>query len=75
MLVFGGELTIQHELNTMMLDKWARFSAPPKVGVLIKELRSGVAALLDQKIKDPSLDLCTSSAVHAVMKLLESDGF
>lgn len=75
MLVFGGKLAIQHEQGTMTLDGWAKFTAPPKVGVLIKELRSGVSSLLSQKINNPDLDLSTSAAVHAVMKLLQTDGF
>ncbi|GMH41213.1 hypothetical protein BSKO_09123 [Bryopsis sp. KO-2023] len=75
MLVFGGELSVRHAEGILSLDKWANFNAPPKVGVLIKELRAGMGALLNKKIDDPELDLSKSGVVRAVMKLLETDGF
>lgn len=75
LLAFGGELEVLHDAGLLLLDGWARFRAPARVGLLIRELRSAVASLLDAKVADPELDLVSAPAVAALHALLATDGF
>lgn len=75
LLAFGGELEVLHDQGLLLLDGWARFRAPARVGVLIKALRSSVAALLAAKVADPGLSLAGHRVVEALHMLLATDGF
>lgn len=57
------------------VDGWAEFRAPARVGVLVRELRQGIATLLQQKIENPSSDLAHAPIVDAMHQLLATDGF
>lgn len=57
------------------VDDWAEFRAPARVGVLVREMRGGVASLLARKIADPSADLSRDPLIAALHQLLSSDGF
>jgi len=59
----------------MQVDDWATFSVPPHVGVYIKELRSALDDVLEQKVTDPTYELSTSKYMATIMRLLEMDGF
>eukprot|EP00879_Flechtneria_rotunda_P019881 GHRR01020897.1.p1 GENE.GHRR01020897.1~~GHRR01020897.1.p1 ORF type:complete len:959 (+),score=404.55 GHRR01020897.1:326-3202(+) len=75
LLAFGGELEVLHDQGLLLLDGWARFKAPARVGVLIKHLRTAVAALLAAKVADPSLELAGQRVVETLHALLATDGF
>jgi ATP-dependent RNA helicase DHX57 len=75
LLAFGGELEVLHDQGLLLLDGWAKFKAPARVGVLIKHLRHAVSGLLAAKINDPALPLSGQKAVEAMHALLASDGF
>jgi ATP-dependent RNA helicase DHX57 len=36
LLLFGGELTVDHENSLVKLDGWATFKAPARVAVLVR---------------------------------------
>lgn len=57
------------------VDGWAEFRAPARIGVLVRELRGGVAALLARKIADPAADVSADPLVTALHQLLATDGF
>lgn len=50
---------VQHSQGTITVgpDAWARFKAPAKIGVLVKQLRKALDMLLAAKITHPSLDI------------------
>lgn len=75
LLAFGGQLEVLHDQGLLLLDGWAKFKAPARVGVLIKHLRAAVAALLAAKVTDHSLDLAGQHVVEALHALLATDGF
>jgi ATP-dependent RNA helicase DHX57 len=75
LLAFGGELEVLHDQGLLLLDSWAKFKAPARVGVLIKHLRAAVASLLAAKLADPSLQLAGQRVVEALHALLATDGF
>ena len=74
-LLFGGRLDVRHEAGEVVVDGFARFAAPARIGVLVRELRSAVDGLLDSKLENPSFDLAGSPATQAMHRLLETDGF
>lgn len=57
------------------VDNWAEFRAPARIGVLVRELRAGVASLLGRKISDPGADLAHTPIIDALHQLLATDGF
>jgi ATP-dependent RNA helicase DHX57 len=75
LLLFGGDIGVNVQKGTLSLDGWAEFEAPPKVAVLVRELRAGVDRLLAAKVENPALDLTQSAAVKALLALISSDGF
>ncbi|PRW33164.1 P-loop containing nucleoside triphosphate hydrolase isoform A [Chlorella sorokiniana] len=74
-LLFGGSIEVQHEQGMLRVDGWARFKAPARIAVLVRELRNEVSRLLAAKVADPSLDLSRSRVVEAMHHLLATDGF
>mmetsp|Transcript_40726 Transcript_40726/g.129928 ORF Transcript_40726/g.129928 Transcript_40726/m.129928 type:complete len:263 (+) Transcript_40726:603-1391(+) len=73
-LIFGGEIEVQHEKGLLVVGEWARMEAPARIGVLVRELRGQVDKLLMQKVEDPSMDLGAGRVVPALHELLTSDG-
>jgi hypothetical protein len=52
----------------------SRFAVPGRVVALVKVLRSCVDVLLERKIADPSLTLCSDPVITALLLLLATDG-
>jgi ATP-dependent RNA helicase DHX57 len=73
-LLFGGQLQVNHELGEITVDGWARLRAPPKVGVLVRELRKLLDDLLAAKLEDPCKHFSEHPVVKAMLELLRNDG-
>jgi hypothetical protein len=58
----------------LVLDGWVRFTAPARVGLLVRELRGELEALLREKEARPALDLAASPVIQAVLLLLRTNG-
>ena len=71
----AGDIEVRHEQGLVCVDGWARFKAPARIAVLVRELRAEVARLLARKIEQPALDVASSRVVEAMHHLLASDGF
>ena len=58
---------------------WAQFSAPARIGVLVREMRAAVDRLLERHIDAPVAEgednLSSSPVVRAVLELLATEGF
>ena len=74
-LLFGGNITVQHEKGMLIVDDWASFKSPARIGVLVRELRVELARLLERKIEDPALEISKSKLIDAMHHLLSTDGF
>jgi ATP-dependent RNA helicase DHX57 len=72
---WGRLLATVSFVDTLQVDGWAEFRAPARIGVLVRELRTGIAALLARKIADPAADVSTDPLVTALHQLLSTDGF
>lgn len=74
LLLFGGALAVDHSAAKVTVDGWASLAAPPKVGVLVRELRQLLDRLLAAKLEDPALELAAHPVVRAATELLRTDG-
>lgn len=76
LLLFGGRgnLRIMHDKGKLVLDDWVHFTAPARIGVLVRELRRELEAVLQAKIETPSLDISSSPVIEAILLLLRTNG-
>jgi len=72
---FGTNITVQHGRELIIVDEWIKFCAPARIAVLVKEIRNSILELLDEKIRNPQLDISTSELINVVTKLIMNDGF
>lgn len=75
LLFFGGPIEVQHEKQTITVDEWITFSAPPKTAVIFKELGKEMDRLLIDKIRKPSTDLSSTKLpfLDIVVQLLSQE--
>lgn len=71
-LLFGGEIAVQHKKGQMSVDSWVIFKAPARVAVLARELRRELDGLLMRKFEDADIDLSEEGrAVNdAILRLI-----
>ncbi|ETW01339.1 hypothetical protein H310_06897 [Aphanomyces invadans] len=74
LLLFGGQLTVQHEKGLLLVDNWIKFHAVARIGVLVKALRHQLDHLLAVKVTNPTLDLSSSHLIDAICDLLITEG-
>ena len=73
LLLFGGDLSIDHHRQTVTLDKTITFGAPSKFAVHVRELRAELDTLLLRKIDDPSLEIAGSKVLEAMCTLINTE--
>uniref|UniRef100_A0A4W5KEL6 Putative ATP-dependent RNA helicase DHX57 n=1 Tax=Hucho hucho TaxID=62062 RepID=A0A4W5KEL6_9TELE len=74
----GGQVNVELQKGEFVIsldDGWIRFAAAShQVAELVKELRWELDQLLEDKIRNPSMDLCTcprgSRIIHMIVKLI-----
>ena len=74
LMLFGGRLDVQHQRGTISVDKWVRFKAVARIGVLVKALRTELDSLLADKVESPDLDISCTRLMEAIESLLQGDG-
>eukprot|EP00050_Salpingoeca_kvevrii_P019100 m.82484 g.82484 ORF g.82484 m.82484 type:complete len:1527 (+) comp8262_c0_seq2:687-5267(+) len=74
LLLFGGDVAVDHERQLVTVDKWLSFEAPARVAVLVNELRDALEEVLQHKIVDPRADIA-GSVTEAMITLIKTDGF
>ncbi|XP_078435192.1 RNA helicase family protein isoform X2 [Wolffia australiana] len=74
-LLFGGALSIQHQIGVVIIDGWLKLKASAQTAVLFKELRSTLHAVLRELIKKPEVGKVSDNEVvrTIVHLLLEED--
>lgn len=75
LLLFGGEVAVQHETGTVTVDGWIAFNAKAKVAVLTRRLREKLRELLSAKVERPDLDVSQlgERVIEATYKLLADE--
>jgi hypothetical protein len=74
LLLFGGELSVCHESNTILVGGWIRFHAAAQVATLVKGIRAELEHLFALKLNDPSVSIANHPLVLLVIRLLQTDG-
>ena len=74
MLLFGGSIEADALNKRLLVDGWAKFEAPGRVAVQIRELQAEVRKLLLRKIRDPRCDIGGHPALAVMQRLVGSDG-
>ncbi|PNT42604.1 hypothetical protein POPTR_004G222900v4 [Populus trichocarpa] len=70
-LLFGGEINIQHQTGLLTIDGWLKLKASAQYAVLFKELRSTLHALLKELIRKPeNATLVDNEVVKSMIQLL-----
>uniref|UniRef100_A0A667Z439 RNA helicase n=1 Tax=Myripristis murdjan TaxID=586833 RepID=A0A667Z439_9TELE len=57
MLLFGGDIDVQHRERLITVDGWIHFQAPVRIGVIFKHLRKLMDSLLEKKLENPKTNL------------------
>lgn len=74
LLLFGGTVEVDHVNGKVSVDTWANVSAPPKVGVLVRDLRARLDRLLSVKLEQPEVEVSENAIVSVALELLRTDG-
>ncbi|XP_023264416.1 ATP-dependent RNA helicase DHX29 [Seriola lalandi dorsalis] len=73
MLLFGGDIDIQHRERLITLDSWIHFQAPVRIGVIFKHLRKLMDSLLEKKLENPRMNLEGERTIQMILDLIKSE--
>uniref|UniRef100_A0A3P9KB24 RNA helicase n=1 Tax=Oryzias latipes TaxID=8090 RepID=A0A3P9KB24_ORYLA len=73
MLLFGGDIDIQHREKLITLDGWINFQAPVRIGVIFKHLRKLMDSLLEKKLENPRMNLEGDPTIQLILDLIRSE--
>ncbi|XP_069133013.1 ATP-dependent RNA helicase dhx29-like isoform X2 [Argopecten irradians] len=73
LLLFGGDIHVQHTEQLVTVDERISFSTYAKTGVMFRELRNLLDKLLEKKLAQPSLDLLGDKLITLICELLWSE--
>ncbi|XP_041815716.1 ATP-dependent RNA helicase DHX29 [Chelmon rostratus] len=73
MLLFGGDIDIQHRERLITLDGWIHFQAPVRIGVIFKHLRKLMDSLLEKKLENPRMNLEGERTIQVILDLIKSE--
>lgn len=73
MLLFGGDIDVQHRERLISLDGWICFQAPVRIGVIFKHLRKLIDSLLERKLANPKMNLEDEKTIQIIIELIKSE--
>lgn len=73
-LLLFGDVEVLHDQQVIVIDKWIKFSAPARIAVIMKEIRTQLNTLLQEKISQPTLDISNHVLTDVVTELITTDG-
>ncbi|XP_028318466.1 ATP-dependent RNA helicase DHX29 isoform X3 [Gouania willdenowi] len=73
MLLFGGDIDIQHRERLITVDGWIHFQAPVRIGVIFKHLRKLMDSLLEKKLENPRMNLEGETTIQMILDLIRSE--
>ncbi|KAM8961708.1 ATP-dependent RNA helicase DHX29 isoform 2-T2 [Pelodytes ibericus] len=72
-LLFGGDIELQHRERRISVDDWIHFQAPVKIAVIFKELRVLIESVLKQKLKNPKMSLEDDNILNIIKELIKTE--
>ncbi|MBN3325252.1 DHX29 helicase, partial [Atractosteus spatula] len=73
MLLFGGDIDVQHRERLISLDGWIHFQAPVRIGVIFKQLRKLIDSVLEKKLENPKINLKDDKTIKIITDLIKSE--
>ncbi|XP_030623769.1 ATP-dependent RNA helicase DHX29 [Chanos chanos] len=73
MLLFGGDIDVQHRERLITLDGWIHFQAPVRIGVIFKHLRKLIDSLLERKLENPKMNLEDEKTIQIITELIKTE--
>lgn len=75
-LLFGGNIEVNHEKEEMSVDEWIVFKSQARVAVMARELRRELDALLLRKFSDSTMDLAAEgrAIIDAMILFITQEG-
>ncbi|XP_034047813.1 ATP-dependent RNA helicase DHX29 [Thalassophryne amazonica] len=73
MLLFGGDIDVQHRERLITVDGWIHFQAPVRIGVIFKHLRKLMDCLLEKKLENPRINLEGEKTIQMILELIRSE--
>ncbi|KAI5099549.1 ATP-dependent RNA helicase DHX29 [Silurus meridionalis] len=73
LLLFGGDIDVQHRERLVSVDGWIHFQAPVRIGVIFKHLRGLLDSLLERKLTNPKLSLEDEKTIQIILELIKSE--
>jgi ATP-dependent RNA helicase DHX29 len=73
-LLFGGQLDVDHAAGRVTVDGWIRIRASARTAALARQMRQGLDALLKRKVSVPEEDLRDGGGgalIEAIVKALD----
>ncbi|PKU84361.1 putative pre-mRNA-splicing factor ATP-dependent RNA helicase [Dendrobium catenatum] len=75
LLLFGGSISVQHQMGLVIIDNWLKLTAPAQTAVLFKQLRLTLHAVLKDLIRKPEmLTVSKNEVVKSIIHLLLEEG-
>ncbi|KAJ3062934.1 hypothetical protein HDU98_001250 [Podochytrium sp. JEL0797] len=71
-LMFGGEIMVDHEGRTISLNETIKYQAFPRIAVLVNALRKRLDLVLEDKIQRPDMDVLKTPVGKVLIDLLSS---
>ncbi|CAJ0939144.1 unnamed protein product [Ranitomeya imitator] len=70
-LLFGGDIAVQHRERLLTVDDWIQFQAPVKIAVIFKELRVLIDSVLKKKLQNPKMSLEDDEILQVIKELIK----
>ncbi|XP_077923445.1 ATP-dependent RNA helicase DHX29 isoform X3 [Halichoerus grypus] len=72
-LLFGGDIEVQHRERLLSIDGWIYFQAPVKIAVIFKQLRVLIDSVLRKKLENPKRSLENDKILQIITELIKTE--
>ncbi|XP_007195657.1 ATP-dependent RNA helicase DHX29 isoform X1 [Balaenoptera acutorostrata] len=72
-LLFGGDIEVQHRERLLSVDGWIYFQAPVKIAVIFKQLRILIDSVLRKKLENPKMSLENDKILQIITELIKTE--
>ncbi|XP_044931260.1 ATP-dependent RNA helicase DHX29 isoform X2 [Mustela putorius furo] len=72
-LLFGGDIEVQHRERLLSIDGWIYFQAPVKIAVIFKQLRVLIDSVLRKKLENPKMSLENDKILQIITELIKTE--
>ncbi|XP_053770801.1 ATP-dependent RNA helicase DHX29 [Desmodus rotundus] len=72
-LLFGGDIEVQHRERLLSVDGRVCFQAPVKIAVIFKQLRVLIDSVLRKKLENPKMSLENDKILRIITELIKTE--